>query len=81
MPSIVRTKGHRAFVDVLIACRKRAKLTQKQLAEKCDRPQSWIAQIESGARGVWIGEVPLIAKGLGMPLMKLLKLYVAFYEA
>lgn len=78
MPAIVRTKAHRALISVLVACRREAGLTQQQLAERCHKPQSWIASIESGQRGVQVAELPLLAKGLKMPLVRLLKRFAAF---
>lgn len=78
MPAIVRTKAHRALISVIVACRKDAGLTQLDLAERCKRPQSWIASIESGQRGVQAAELPVLAKGLGVPELRLYKLWIAF---
>lgn len=81
MPSIVRTKGHRAFISVLVASRKEAGLTQAELAEACKRTQAWLSAIETGQRGVQVAEVPLLAKGLGLDPLKLFKRYLAFLAA
>ena len=80
MPSIVRTKGHRALISVIVACRKKAGLTQAQLAERCKKPQSWIASIESGQHGVQAAELPLLAKGLGIAELRFYKLWMAFRD-
>lgn len=81
MPAIVRTKAHRALVSVLIACRKDAGLTQEELAERCRKPQSFVASIESGQRGVQAAELEILAKGLGISELKLYKRYLAFKAA
>lgn len=45
----LRSRGHRALLDVLIEARKKAGLTQRQLAELLRRPaKSYVDRIESG---------------------------------
>jgi transcriptional regulator with XRE-family HTH domain len=81
LPAIVRTKAHRALISVLVACRREAGLTQADLAERCRKPQTFIASIESGQRGVQVAELPMLAKGLGVPEIRLYKLWLAFRGA
>ena len=80
MPAIVRTKAHRAFVTLLVDLRTKAELSQRELAKRCGKSQSWIAQLESGTRGIWLAEAPLLAKGLGIPLRDFLNQYADVYE-
>lgn len=81
MPAIVRTKAHRALISVIVACRRDAGLTQAELAERCKKPQTFIASIESGQRGVQAAELPMLAKGLGIPELRLYKMWIAFRGA
>jgi transcriptional regulator with XRE-family HTH domain len=48
----LRSRGHRALLDVLIEARKREGLTQQQLAERLGKPQSYVAKIEAAERGI-----------------------------
>lgn len=81
MPSIVTTKAHRALINVLVACRKEAGLTQAELGARCKRDQAWISSIETGQRGVWAAELPMLAKALGIKPLRLFKMYLAFLSA
>lgn len=81
MPAIVRTKAHRALINVLVACRNEAGLTQAELGKRCRRDQAWISSIETGQRGVQVAELPLLAKGMGIDPLRLFKMYLAFLAA
>lgn len=44
----LRSRGHRALLDVLIEARKKAALTQRELAGRLKRSKSYVDRIESG---------------------------------
>ena len=55
---------YRKVIDWLIAARKAAGLTQQQVADRLDRPQSFVAKYEGGERRLDIVEFVTIAKQL-----------------
>ena len=50
MAKSLNTPRHLALMDELVKARRKAGLTQTELAEKLGRPQSYIAKIEVGER-------------------------------
>ncbi|MER9825909.1 helix-turn-helix domain-containing protein [Mesorhizobium sp. M0115] len=50
MPKSLRSPRHQRFLAQLVALRKAKGLTQAQVAEKLDRPQSFVAKYEGGER-------------------------------
>ncbi len=56
--------------------RRRADLTQEELAKKLAVPQSWVSKIESGERVLSFVEVRVVCLALGTSLRK----FVADYE-
>ena len=46
------TAQYRAFVECLVTARKKAGLTQQQVADELGRPQSFVAKYESAERRV-----------------------------
>jgi transcriptional regulator with XRE-family HTH domain len=60
----LRGPGHRRVIAVLVAARRAAKLTQRQLANNLKRPQSFVGRIEAGERRVDIIEFIEIARVL-----------------
>jgi transcriptional regulator with XRE-family HTH domain len=61
----VRSDTYRAVVRCLRDARKRAGLTQAELAERLGRPQSFVAKYEQGERRIDVAEFIEIAKALG----------------
>jgi transcriptional regulator with XRE-family HTH domain len=57
----------------LIAARKRARITQAELADRLGRPQSFVAKYEGGERRFDVAEFLSIARELGVDPYKLLK--------
>jgi transcriptional regulator with XRE-family HTH domain len=53
-------------MQVLIACRKEAGLTQQELADRLGRPQSYIAKVETGERRLDVVELMEWADGIDM---------------
>lgn len=50
MPKSLRSPRHQRFLAQLVSLRKAKGLTQAQVAEKLDRPQSFVAKYEAGER-------------------------------
>lgn len=66
MTKSLRTEGHAALTQALIAARKASGLTQQELAEQLGRSQSFVAKIELGERRVEVVELVEIARILGV---------------
>jgi transcriptional regulator with XRE-family HTH domain len=64
MAKSIRSPRHRALLAVLVASRRHAGLTQKELATLMKWTQSKVAQIESGQRQVYVSELFEFAKVL-----------------
>ncbi len=64
MRKSVHSDQYRTVIDWLIAARKAAGLTQQQVADRLDRPQSFVAKYEGGERRLDIVEFVTIAKQL-----------------
>jgi transcriptional regulator with XRE-family HTH domain len=62
----LRTKGHRALIDILVESRQLAGLTQRDLAARLKRPHSFIGRIEAGERRVDVIEFIEIARVMGL---------------
>lgn len=72
MTKSLRTEGHAALTQALIAARKASGLTQQELAERLGRSQSFVAKIELGERRVEVVELVEIARILGVPTARLI---------
>lgn len=72
MTKSLRTEGHAALTQALIAARKDSGLTQQELAEQLGRSQSFVAKIELGERRVEVVELVEIARILGVPTVRLI---------
>jgi len=64
LPKTLRSRGHRALIAILVATRRDAQLTQRQLADRLQRPQSFVSKIEAGERRLDVVEFVAIAKAL-----------------
>lgn len=73
MTKSLRTEGHAALTQALIAARKDSGLTQQELAERLGRSQSFVAKIELGERRVEVVELVEIARILGVPTCQLIE--------
>lgn len=58
---------------LLAKAREEAGLTQVELAERLDRPQTFVSKIERGVRGVDVIEFIEIAKAMGLDPGKFIK--------
>ena len=71
MPKTVFSGAHQHLVDLLIAARRKAKLTQTELAQLIGKDQKFISLIERGQRRVDVLEFYVIAKAMGLEPLKL----------
>jgi transcriptional regulator with XRE-family HTH domain len=62
----LRSPKHRALISVVVAARKAAGLTQRQLAAKLKRSNSFVWKLEAGERQVNVLEFIEIARVLGV---------------
>ena len=60
----LRTPSHVQLIELLVAAREKAQLTQQQLADKLGKPQSFIAKYEGGERRIDVIEFLAIARAL-----------------
>ena len=66
MPKSLRGRRHRALIAVLVASRRDAGLTQRDLAKKLKRTQTWVANTETGERRLDVAEFFEVAAALGV---------------
>ncbi len=66
MPKSVHTEQYQRFCALITAARKQSGLTQANLAEKLDRPQSFVSKYESGERRLDVVEFLEVMKALGV---------------
>jgi transcriptional regulator with XRE-family HTH domain len=62
---------------MLVAVRKRARISQQPMAKKLGRPQSFIAKYEGGERRIDVIEFIEIARALGADPVKLFRNFVS----
>jgi transcriptional regulator with XRE-family HTH domain len=60
----LRTPEHLYLIELLIAAREKAQLTQQQLADRLGKPQSFIAKYEGGERRIDVIEFLAITRAL-----------------
>lgn len=61
----VSSKSYGAAIQTIVDARKNAGLTQRQLAERMNKPASFVAKIETGERRLDIVEFVAWARALG----------------
>lgn len=64
MAKTIRSSGHEALCDALVAARKAAGLTQEQLAGRLNQHQSFVARVESGERRIDVIELIVLARAM-----------------
>jgi transcriptional regulator with XRE-family HTH domain len=67
----LRSRGHRTLIDVLVAAREEAGLTQRGLAALIKRPHSLVGRMESGERRIDVIEFIEIARALEVDPLQL----------
>ncbi|MEL6406859.1 MAG: helix-turn-helix transcriptional regulator [Chloroflexota bacterium] len=66
---IIQNNTHEVFLKLLKQFRHRAKMSQKELANKLNKPQSFVSKYESGERRLDILELRAICNALGTSLV------------
>jgi len=66
MPSSLHRYHYQLFRSLLVAARERSGLTQAQVAEQLNRPQSYISKYERGERRLDFTEFVELAEVLGI---------------
>ena len=64
MAKTIRSSGHEALRDALIAARNSAGLTQAELADRLKCHQSFVARMESGERRIDVIELIVLARAM-----------------
>ena len=67
----VHTGAYKAVIHALKQARRRARMTQQQLAERLGKPQSFVAKYESGERRVDVAEFIVIVRAIGADPVRL----------
>jgi transcriptional regulator with XRE-family HTH domain len=65
MPKTLRSPDHARFLELLVQTRRQAGLTQQAVAERLERPQSFVAKYENGERRLDVLEFVAVARALG----------------
>jgi ribosome-binding protein aMBF1 (putative translation factor) len=60
----LRSRGHRTLIQVLVAARQSAGLSQRDLAARLKRPHSFVGRMEAGERRIDVIEFIEIARVL-----------------
>ncbi|WP_320195561.1 helix-turn-helix domain-containing protein [Agrobacterium rosae] len=64
MTKSTHTPEYRHLVELLIATRREAKLTQQQLANRLGKPQSYVAKVEGAERRIDVVEFATLARAM-----------------
>ena len=76
IPKTVHSPEQAAFCDLLIRARKKARLTQRQLADRLGKPQSFVAKYEGGERRLDVIEFVAIVLAIGDDPARLLRAFL-----
>lgn len=71
MPKSVFTDAYQVLLSVLVAARKKAGVSQVELAARLGKPQPFISNIENGIRRIDLIEFYAIARALKLEPVKL----------
>jgi transcriptional regulator with XRE-family HTH domain len=77
MGKSIHSPQHQKLRELLIAARKKAGLTQAEVAERLGRPQSFVAKYEGGERRLDVIEFVEVARAVGADPVKLMRLLQA----
>jgi transcriptional regulator with XRE-family HTH domain len=69
----VHSGGQSAFCELMFKARKAAGLTQRELADRLHKPQSFVAKYEGGERRIDVVEFLTVCQAIGADSAKLLK--------
>ena len=77
MGKTIHSPQHQKLRELLVAARRKAGLTQHEVAERLGRPQSFVAKVEGGERRLDVIEFVALARVLGADPVKLLRKLIA----
>ncbi|MBL8599945.1 MAG: helix-turn-helix transcriptional regulator [Devosia sp.] len=77
MGKSIHTPQHQKLRELLVAARKKAGLTQAQVAELLGRPQSFVAKYEGGERRLDVIELIEVTQALGADPARLVRAVAA----
>jgi len=77
MRKSVHSKAQLVLQALLVGARKRAGLTQQDVADRLDKPQSFVAKYEGGERRLDVVEFILVARAIGADPKKLVATLIA----
>ena len=69
----VHSPDQRAFCEQMIKARKAAGLTQHALAQRLNKPQSFVAKFEGGERRIDVVEFLAITRAIGADPVRILR--------
>ncbi len=69
----VHSQEQLAFRELMVSARKKAGLTQQDLADRLGKPQSFVAKYEGGERRIDVLEFLVITRAIGADPLKLLR--------
>ncbi len=72
----VHSPEQAAFGELMVSARKKAGLTQHQLARRLGKPQSFVAKYEGGERRIDVVEFIAIARAIGADPIRLMRTLV-----
>ena len=72
MQKSIYTQQHQRLCELLIEARKKADLTQVEVAERLGKPQSFVAKYEGGERRLDVIEYVAVTKAIGIDPASLL---------
>ena len=73
VPSSIHTREHDRFRALLIDVRKKAGLSQAEVAKRLAKPQSFVSKFERGERRLDVIEFKSVAQALGFDALRLLR--------
>ncbi len=66
MLKTVHSQDYKKLLALLIAARKRAGLSQREIAKAIAEPQSWVSKAENGERRLDLIELVTVLRALGL---------------
>ncbi|AVX03445.1 hypothetical protein MXMO3_00914 [Maritalea myrionectae] len=66
MPRSIHSDQYKQLTELLCKTRKQAGLTQQEVADKLNKPQSYVAKIEGNERRIDLVEFAALAHALGV---------------
>lgn len=81
MPNSLHTSNYQIFRTLLINARAESGLTQVQIAEKLNKPQSYVSKYERGERRIDFAEFIELAEIMEIDICKFVDTYKATFHS